>query len=494
MKTLIRTLMVLALVSAVLSAAAAPPAPAPSDDELLDSPAAEAGAADAATGDVAAADAAAAEPDEAEADAAPFTRPTVAGVATAIRALSSGAGQDQVMRIANTLGWDLRQQRNVDNFFDQMRTYDRGVLQRGTSVTTKRVLEFARRTPYARKAGAHFAIMYPRTVSVTVQGKTASKPFEEVYPVDEILNAADTAFRKTAELLVMNQFMNWAGQVRGKIYLIADPADWNVIRRTGMANTPVQIVLTEDDTREFFVYANPAVREMLDAAVAFAVSELVLKEYSMAMGRQQRQRLPVFYLTGLAAEVAGLNAVITEQGPQQVKNWKGRAVNPRDVLQLHRHFREGKVMVGHLPLSDRQLNAFDRVVGLTSYPRDDEQIFYHLIQSRALVKYLHENGALPFVVFSKELAAGKTVERAFDNDYVKTRTDLSGGSSAAAAPAREERPRATRESRERRAAPDAPSVKPDDVLKSYRQLRSNAKDAIFMPLTKELAAAESTQP
>ena len=45
MKTLIRTLMVLALVSAVLSAAAAPPAPAPSDDELLDSPAAEAGAA-----------------------------------------------------------------------------------------------------------------------------------------------------------------------------------------------------------------------------------------------------------------------------------------------------------------------------------------------------------------------------------------------------------------------------------------------------------------
>jgi len=475
-----------------LCSIAAPPAPPATDDDA-DVAATKASAETAATGTVAEA-----ASDEATPEAAPFAKPSVADVANAIRSMSSGAKQDHVMKIAAALGWDLRSPRAIDEFFQQMRAQDRAVLQRGNSVTTKRVLELARRVPYTRKASQHFMIMYPRSITIAVKGKSVPKPFDEVYPVEDILNAADAAFRKATDMLLMSQFLNWAGKVRGRIYLIADQAEWNVIRRSGMANTPVQIILTEDDTREFFVFVHPMVKEMLDAAVSFAVAELVLKEYSMAMAKQQRPRLPVFYLTGAAAEIAGLNAVITEQGPQQVKSWKGRPINPKDILKLHRRFSKGETPYGHLPLLERSLNDFDRVVMLTSYPRDDEQIFYHMMQSRALIRYLVENGALPFVVMSKELAAGKVLERAFDNDYVRTRNELAGGSSSAAKAPEKQKSERTRERGKKDAgkkdtAPEKPSYQPDDVLKSYRTLRANAKEAVFLPLTEAYMAAEAAQ-
>lgn len=485
-----KTMLIVMLGTLTIWVVAAPPA-APATDEDGEVAAPEAPAATAATGTV---EEAATE--EAGPEAGPFTKPSVADVANAIRAMSPGAKQDQVMNIANALGLDLRSPRAIDDMFNQMRARDRAVLQRGNSVTTKRVLELARRVPYTRKTSQHFQIMYPRVVTATVQGKTVSKPFDELYPVEDMLNAADTAFRKTTEMLLMSQFMNWGGKVRGRIYLVADPTEWNVIRRSGMANTPVQIVLTEDDTREFFVFVNPMVKDMLDAAISFAVSELVLKEYSMVMAKQQRPRLPVFYITGVAADVAGLNAVITEQGPQQIKSWKGRQITPKDILHLHQRFRKGEYPHPHLPLLERDLNSFDRVVMLTSYPRDDQQIFYHLIQSRALVRYLVENGPLPFVVMSKELADGKVFERVFDNHYVRIRTELTGGSSARTAPDKPERDKKTgaKQGSGKQATPaDKPSLKPDDVLKNYRTLRSNAKDAIFLPLTEAYMTADAAQ-
>lgn len=485
-----KTMLIVMLGTLTIWVVAAPPA-APATDEDVEVAAPETPAATAATGTV---EEAATE--EAVPEAGPFSKPSVADVANAIRAMSPGAKQDQVMNIANALGLDLRTPRAIDDMFNQMRARDRAVLQRGNSVTTKRVLELARRVPYTRKTSQHFQIMYPRVVTATVQGKTVSKPFDEVYPVEDMLNAADAAFRKTTEMLLMSQFMNWGGKVRGRIYLIADQTEWNVIRRSGMANTPVQIVLTEDDTREFFVFVNPMVKDMLDAAISFAVSELVLKEYSMVMAKQQRSRLPVFFITGVAAEVAGLNAVITEQGPQQVKSWKGRQITPKDILHLHQRFRKGAYPHPHLPLLERDLNPFDRVVMLTSYPRDDQQIFYHLIQSRALVRYLIENGPLPFVVMSKELADGKAFERVFDNQYVRIRTELTGGSSTRTAPDKPERDKKTgaKQDTGKQAAPaDKPSLKPDDVLKNYRTLRSNAKDAIFLPLTEAYMSADAAQ-
>lgn len=492
-----KTVLLLLVVMLTWYAMGAPPVPPPAGEENEEA-AFEAATAAGATGVVEAVEEAAeaAEP-------TPFTKPSVADIANAIRSLSSGATKDQVVRIANALGWDLRTPRSVEDFFQQARAQDRAVLQRGSSVTTKRVLDLARRVPYTRKSSQHFLIMYPRTVTATVGGKAVSKPFDEVYPVESILTAADAAFRKTTDLLLMSHFINWGGKVRGRIYLIADPAEWNVMRRTGMAATPVQIVLTEDDTREFFVFVNPMVREMLEPAVSFAVAELVMKEYAALVARQQRARLPVFFVTGLAGEIAGLNAVITEQGPQQVKRWKDRPFTPKDVLQLHRRFSKGAISYGHPPLIDRQLSALDRVVELTSYPRDEEQIFYHLIQSRALVRYLLENGALPFVVMTKELAQGKIFERAFDGGYARVRLELQGGAGGTSTPKRgadreEKTRRASKETTTKDAGKAAGSAEratltPDEVLKSYRNLRNYAKDAIFLPLTEEYMRAQATQ-
>ncbi|MCX7848490.1 MAG: hypothetical protein N2595_10745 [bacterium] len=434
-----------------------------------------------------------------------FSKPSPADIANAIRALSATATRDQVIRIAATLGWDLRTSRDIDDFFQLMRAHDHAVLQRGNSVTTKRVLELARRVPYTRKSSQHFLIIYPRTVSAPLQGKIVSKPFEEAYPVDPILAAADAAFRKTTDLLLMSRFMNWAGKVRGRIYLIADPAEWNLIKRTGMSATPVQIVLTEDDTREFFVFVNPMVKDMLEQAVSFAVAELVMKEYAAAVAKQQRARLPVFFVTGLAGEVSGLTAVITEQGPQQVKRWKDRPFTAKDVLHLHRRFSKGAISYSHPPLVERQLNSFDRVVELTSYPRDEEQIFYHLLQSRALVRYLHEHGALPFVVLSKELAQGKIFERAFDGAYARVRLELIGETTSASTtkrtPVRAQeqksqrgsRTAGTKEAGKKPTTLDKNAATPDEVLKSYRNLRNYARDTIFLPLTEEYMRAQAAQ-
>jgi hypothetical protein len=144
-----------------------------------------------------------------------------------------------------------------------------------------------------------------------------------------------------------------------------------------------------------------------------------------------------------------------------------------------------------LPLMSTRLVAIDRLLEATSYPSGSEDLYYMMRQDAALVTYLRENGTLAFLALARNLADGRTMDRAFDNSYAKIRTMISGTGSAD----KEEKERSSRArkndkddkraSRARKDGKSATEYSADDVLKGLKWLKSRAKDVIFTPLTEE---------
>jgi hypothetical protein len=216
----------------------------------------------------------------------------------------------------------------------------------------------------------------------------------------------------------------------------------------------------------------------------YAVAELVLKEYSMVVGGERKTELPEFYLAGMATKLSALDSVITADGPRQLQKWKNRDVSAAMLRQL----RTGTSETGltQMPLSTRKLISFEDLVRPNAYPGDNEKMYYFIRQSSALVDYLLQNGALAFMTMSEALSDGDRLEKAFDDAYVEVRDKLSGKGGSKKTDSRkeervsrEERRKQRREEKEREEKMEAA----EDVLNGYKELRRNAEEVIFAPLT-----------
>jgi hypothetical protein len=153
-----------------------------------------------------------------------------------------------------------------------------------------------------------------------------------------------------------------------------------------------------------------------------------------------------------------------------------------------RQLRAGGSEFTQMPLYTRKLINFETLVRADSYPGDNEAMYYYIRQSSALIDYISQNGALAFLAMSESLSNGQRFEKAFDDTYVEVRDDLSGKAGAdnknskkSDRMSREEKRQARKEEKDRKEKADTA----EDILNGYKELRRNAEDVIFVPLTFE---------
>ncbi len=416
-----------------------------------------------------------------------FTKPTLKSVADAVKAAQSGVPEAAAKEFMDMMGWDVRTQRGINDFFKNSLTFTMNVVRRGNSPNVKRMIELARANPYEMKEGEHVIVYYPKTISAMVGGTPVRKAFDEICPVDQLVGAADQAFTQTADALLFSPFLYWGQKARAKIFLIADPASWTMMQRGGAR--PAGTVVTEADYRELYVHVTPLTTPFLDQAVAFAISEQVINEYSMIVSGKSKSQAPLFFTLGLAGDISGLSSVLTEQGPQQVRRYGTREISPKDILLLRKRVEDGKATTEQLPLQASRLIPIARLLDATSYPSGAEDVYYLMRQDVALIKYLRQNGVLAFLALARDLADGRAMDRAFDNSYAKLRADISGNPSVSKEDKRAPRVKNDdkKGAKDRRAKEkeSTDAYTPDDVLKKVKELRARAKTAIFFPLTDE---------
>jgi len=417
-----------------------------------------------------------------------FTKPTPGEFEAAIAAMEPSADKTAVALFLSTMKWNLRTEQDVNDLFQRCRDYDAQVVKKPETASYKRMVEYYSKPSNApdKRTSDRFLLVFPKKVAAKRAGKLETLDATSVYNLDGILAAADSAFTKATERLVMGRFMNWSGTARAKIFMVTDKEQWVSVRKGGGEFKPVQIIMTEDEKREFYIYANPAMRDLMEQAVGYAVAELVLKEYSTHMNKLSslRSHLPLFYMCGFAADIAGLKSVLTDEGPRQLDRYLGKEVRPIDLLAQMKKAQESGG-TDQLPLLANDLLQFDKLAEMTGYPRDNQKLYHVFRQNQATVDYLLKNGPLAFVGTSKELAQGKSLEKAFDSTYVKIRNAALGKASSAAA--KEDKSSSKKDKTARKEDKKTKKSKeadtPDDVLKGWKELKSRARDSIFMPLT-----------
>jgi len=378
---------------------------------------------------------------------------------------------------------------SIKDFYGRFREIDKSVNTAGKSTYSSRFAKESKTSAFKKKhgkikieKGEHFVIIYPEFISVGKKKSSSKKLTAETIGIDNILSKADESFGEAAKLVLIDKFINWAGKVKAKIFIVTDENLWRMIR-TGTAKArPDQMVITKDKNREFFVYINPDTFDSAPEALAYAVTQLVLKEYSRAVSRKSDSKLPLFYLTGAAFDISGLDSVILETGPKQLKKWNGKEITSKSIRELRKRSGELK----QLPLSKNDLIKLSRIVMATECPKHGEDVYYYASQSSALIKYLRENGQLPFLVMSKMLAKGESFNKAFDKGYVSFRDRLLGKDKKS----KNKKNKKDKKSRKDRKKEAEKNKDAKDTLSGYKELNSQAEEVIFFPLTKEYLKGE----
>ncbi len=378
---------------------------------------------------------------------------------------------------------------NIKDFYGRFREIDKSVNTAGKSSYSTRFAKESKTSAFKKKhgkikieKGEHFVIIYPEFISVGKKKSSAKKLTAETIGIDNILSKADESFGEAAKLVLIDKFINWAGKVKAKIFIVTDENLWRMIR-TGTAKArPDQMVITKDKNREFFVYINPDTFDSAPEALAYAVAQLVLKEYSRAVSRKSDSKLPLFYLTGAAFNISGLDSVILETGPKQLKKWNGKEITSKSIRELRKRSGELK----QLPLSKNNLIKLSRIVMATECPKHSEDVYYYARQSAALIKYLEDNGQLPFLVMSRMLAKGESFNKAFDNGYVSLRDRLLGKEKKS----KKQRNIKDKKSRKDRKKEAEKNKEAKDTLSGYKELNSQSEEVIFFPLTREYLKGE----
>ena len=422
-----------------------------------------------------------------------FSMPTLKDLAMDIKSLQSGVSDSDYLNVMKALG--ISSDKDINSLFEKFRAYDTEVNKNGMSTMTKLVESKYKNGlktfgPIQKKESDTFVIFYPEKMTVLEKGKPVNKNTEETLNISSLLSDCATAYEKAAQNIFMNRFINWAGKVRATIFVIVSPDDWRSIRSGIAKSQPVQIVLTTDGSREFFVYAGPTMYEYSSKGLQYAIAELVTREYSKVVARERESKLPDFFITGLAVKASDLDSVLTESGPAQLEKWGNKPVTPLMLKALADKFKSGKSEFAQMPLSKRYLIPLDSMVGPDSYPKSSEKMYYYIRQSSALVDYLNQNGPLAFLTLANSLSDGDRFEKAFDDAYVAVRDQLSGKTAASSSSNDRKRDKS---SRQRKEEEKKLKENADDILTGYKELRRGAEDVIFMPLTFEYIQATRSE-
>jgi len=418
-----------------------------------------------------------------------FAPPSLKEIGMEVKERQSGLKSKDYLYCLKLLKLDAPNE--IKDFYSRFRAIDKSVKTAGNSSSADRFIKESKTAEYKKKygkikteKGEHFVVVYPEFISVGKKKSSQRKQTDETVGINNILSKADEAFNEAAKLVLIDKFINWSGKVQGKIFIVTDENSWRLVR-TGTAKArPDQMVVTKDKNREFFVYINPETFDSAPEAVAFAVSQLVFEEYSRAVARKSESKLPLFFLSGNAFNISGLDAVILENGPKQLDKWNGKEITVKSIRELRKRSGELK----QLPLSKKDLLELSKIVTTINYPKHGEEVYYYAMQSSALLNYLGENGQLPFLVMARMLAKGESFKNAFDDGYVSLRDKFLGKEKKG-----KDRKKSTKDkkkSRKEQKEEEEKEKDAKDTLSGYKELNSQAEEIIFFPLTKEYLKGE----
>ncbi len=306
----------------------------------------------------------------------------------------------------------------ISELFQRCRAVDKAVKETGKCGRTKRIEQLYASRKYKKKhgvkrlRGTYFEIVGPQRVTWLEKARRVRRSF--VPDMKTILAAADAAFEHATKGVRMSLFMNWA-VVQGRIYVVIDPEEWRKLGTTGLRSQPVQTVMTESRTREFYVYAGEKIHDYADQAIGYAVAKLVYEEYAKIISGKPDAHFPLFFITGLAAEAGKLEAVITVNGPVQVAEVK----LPSKTIKVRRP-KKGK----KLPLRKNRLIPLENLITDTKYPNRNEGIYYFLRESTALVEALQTQAPLSFISLCRALASGKDFKKEIGMSYMEMQRDV----------------------------------------------------------------------
>ncbi|MCK5852322.1 hypothetical protein KAH27_04755, partial [bacterium] len=273
------------------------------------------------------------EVDEAETETAQkkFAPPSLKEIGMEVKEKQSGLKNKDYLDCLKLLKLDAPNE--INDFYSRFRAIDKSVNTAGTSSSADRFIKESKTAAFKKKhgkiktnKGEHFVVVYPEFISVGKKKSAQRKQTDETIGINNILSKADEAFGSAAQLVLIDKFINWAGKVQGKIFIVTDENLWRMVRSGTAKARPDQMVVTKNKNREFFVFINPDTFDSAPEAVAFAISQLVLKEYSRAVSRKSESRFPLFFLTGNAFNISDLDSVILEDGPKQLDKWNGKEI------------------------------------------------------------------------------------------------------------------------------------------------------------------------
>ncbi|MCX7848489.1 MAG: hypothetical protein N2595_10740 [bacterium] len=312
----------------------------------------------------------------------------------------------------------LDTQQGVNELFNRCRALDREILKNDPNPVAARIEDGYASPRFQRSTGVlitnspYFDLVAPRQFSFVARGVMYRQNSSNL--VAQILAAADTAYLKTTRMLLMRPFMDWRA-VRGRIYVVTDPRIWDTFVKSQVPPSPVQTVFTDPHRRTFIVYAGPETFTFLDQAVAYAVATAVLDEYARVITAKPHARLPLFFLTGLAGEIAGLEVIQTRLGPLQLPLY---TINYRTYRV--RLPRRGTMT----PLNTKRLRSLDELVQMTEYPANNDELYYVLCQSRAVAQALATNAPLALINLTRALANGSEFQKEIGLSYMEMQRDV----------------------------------------------------------------------
>jgi hypothetical protein len=308
----------------------------------------------------------------------------------------------------------------INELFQRYRAQDKQVKEAGKSALAKKV-EAALAAPAMKRkygviklASAHCDMLGPQRMPIMSKGLLINYATTGV--VARVLANAERAYTKTTTLLLMQQFFNWGG-APARIYLIADDELWATTLAARAMPGVLQTVVSEPANRELFVYLGPVVLEFVDQAVAAGVSMLVANEYAKAITGKPGAAMPLFFTSGLAGTVGGLDAVLTRNGAAQVAQFVvgGRTYSVKRV-------RPGT----RAPLAEKKLMPLEALVTVKEFPARAEENYYILRQSDAMIAALTSNAPLATIALARALAGGNEFKKEVGLSYMEMQRDVLG--------------------------------------------------------------------
>lgn len=346
--------------------------------------------------------------------ASPLTRPpTVLNVRTYIRQLMPEAQITTFLRVFN-----IDEAEGINDLFMRFREYDAKIKDAEKS-SRARLIEDIYAQPSFRNtfgvqkiSGTYFDVIGPRRIGRVEEGRRRIINMKD--DLEAICAAADAALKDIIEAAVMAPFMSWA-DTRARIYVVTEPKIWQQLNARGVLGTPAETALAVPEHREFFLFFTQGSHDYADQAIAYVVAETALDEYTRVISGNPQAQLPLFFRTGMAAEAANLEAILTQEEPVQV----------REVTLLHRVTPVRRPNRGTLlPLAERRLITLEDLVEMNDFPANTEMRYYFLRQSRALVHDLRDEATLAFATLLRSLTGPTDFQRQIGAAYMDMQRDL----------------------------------------------------------------------